>query len=227
MPRRRHQVCKSLASDGDKKADHRGEHGISRKPLRAGMSGDFRWLAVNTRVHTTTNMRTRGCGCIGRPAFPTPSVFRADVFSKPRAHRAAGMRRCVANPTNCHRPPPGLASGEPDDRLRRAIQYSEKPVIESISRGVLDTPLSRSMTTICDAVRLHALKRAFAHPATLMLVASPGAYRGTTHENVALTLPNPASSISTVSPAVSQIVLTRLPVSTISPARRLLPRAAR
>src|ERR1700752_4880522 len=25
---------------------------ISRKPLRAGMSGDFRWLAVNTRVHT-------------------------------------------------------------------------------------------------------------------------------------------------------------------------------
>src|ERR1700693_915484 len=39
-------------NDGGKKADHRGEHGISRKPLRAGMSGDFRWLAVNTRVHT-------------------------------------------------------------------------------------------------------------------------------------------------------------------------------
>ena len=34
MPRRRHQVCKSFASDGGKKADHRGEHGISRKPLR-------------------------------------------------------------------------------------------------------------------------------------------------------------------------------------------------
>jgi hypothetical protein len=26
MPRCRHQVCKSFASDGDKKADHRGEH---------------------------------------------------------------------------------------------------------------------------------------------------------------------------------------------------------
>src|SRR5580698_1263089 len=39
-------------NDCGKKADHRGEHGISRKPLRAGMSGDFRWLAVNTRVHT-------------------------------------------------------------------------------------------------------------------------------------------------------------------------------
>src|ERR1700721_1349833 len=99
MPRRRHQVCKSFASDGDKKADHRGEHGISRKPLRAGMSGDFRWLAVNPRVHTYYPMRTRGCGCIGRPAFPTPSVFRAEVNCKPRTHRAARMRRCVANPS--------------------------------------------------------------------------------------------------------------------------------
>ena len=52
-----------------------------------------------------------------------------------------------------HRPPPGLAFGEPDDRLQRVIQYSETPVIESISRSVLDTPLSRSMTTICEALR--------------------------------------------------------------------------
>jgi hypothetical protein len=43
---------RATADDGGKKADHRGERGISRKPLRAGMSGDFRWLAVNTRVHT-------------------------------------------------------------------------------------------------------------------------------------------------------------------------------
>ena len=72
-----------------------GSARISRKPLRAGMSGVFRWLAVNTRVHTYYPMRTRGCGCIGRPAFPTPSVFRADVFSKPRARGAARSRRCV------------------------------------------------------------------------------------------------------------------------------------
>jgi hypothetical protein len=39
-------------NDGGKKAGRRGERGISRKPLRAGMSGVFRWLAVNTRVHT-------------------------------------------------------------------------------------------------------------------------------------------------------------------------------
>jgi hypothetical protein len=25
---------------------------------------------------------------------------------------------------NCHHPPPGLASGEPDDRLRRVTQYA-------------------------------------------------------------------------------------------------------
>jgi hypothetical protein len=31
-------------------------------------------------------------------------------------------------------------------RLDRAIQYSELAVIESIGRGVLDAPLSRSMT---------------------------------------------------------------------------------
>src|SRR3984893_18827673 len=68
-------------NDGGKKADHRGERGISRKPLPAGLSGDFRWLAVNTRVHTCYPMRTRGCGCIGRPAFPTPSVFRAEIIA--------------------------------------------------------------------------------------------------------------------------------------------------
>jgi hypothetical protein len=42
---------------------------------------------------------------------------------------------------------------------KRATQYSEAFVIEPKSRGVLDTPLSRSMTVF---VRR---KRAFAHPA--------------------------------------------------------------
>src|SRR5882762_3621481 len=45
--------------------------------------------------------------------------------------------------------------------------------------------------------------------------------------NVAATLPSPKSSITTLSPAVSQIVLTRLPVSTISPAERPLLSEAR
>jgi hypothetical protein len=36
------------------------------------MPGDSGDLAVNTRVHTYYTMRTRGCGCIGHPAFPAP-----------------------------------------------------------------------------------------------------------------------------------------------------------
>jgi hypothetical protein len=36
--------------------------------------------AVNTRVHTPTTKRTRGCGCIGHPAFPAPSYFRGTFF---------------------------------------------------------------------------------------------------------------------------------------------------
>jgi hypothetical protein len=50
-----------------------------------------------------------------------------------------------------HRPPPGRRVAPPDDRLQRAIQYSEASVIESRSRSVLDTP--RSMTTRCGAAR--------------------------------------------------------------------------
>jgi len=61
------------AGDGGKKADHRGERAISRKPLRAGMPDDSGDLAVNTRVHSNHYFRTRGCGCTGHPAFPTPS----------------------------------------------------------------------------------------------------------------------------------------------------------
>jgi hypothetical protein len=45
-----------------------------------------------------------------------------------------------------HRPPPGRRIAPPDDRLRRAIQYPRAVVMESRGRGVLDTPLSRSMT---------------------------------------------------------------------------------
>src|SRR5258708_3139881 len=36
---------------------------------------------------------TRGCGCIGHPAFPAPSVISGRmVLAKPRAHSAAGSR---------------------------------------------------------------------------------------------------------------------------------------
>src|SRR6267378_174726 len=43
------------------------------KPLRAGMPGDSGVLVV-TRVRSTTTKCTRGRGCNGHPAFPTPSL---------------------------------------------------------------------------------------------------------------------------------------------------------
>ena len=49
----------------------------------------------------------------------------------------------------CHRPPPGLACGEPDDRLQRAIQYSETFAMNPRSRGVLDTRCA-GMTVRCE-----------------------------------------------------------------------------
>jgi hypothetical protein len=65
------------------------------KPSRAGMPGDSGVLVV-TRVRSTTTKCTRGRGCIGHPAFPTPSLG-AEGKCKPRAHRAAGSRRRVCN----------------------------------------------------------------------------------------------------------------------------------
>ena len=53
--------------------------------------------AVNTRVHTLLPQRTRGCGCIGHPAFPTPLCFqRAKTSGKiPGASRRGGKGMSV------------------------------------------------------------------------------------------------------------------------------------
>ena len=40
-----------------------------------------------------------GCGCIGRPAFPTPSWGESEGTT--RTHRAAGMRRYIQNLLGC------------------------------------------------------------------------------------------------------------------------------
>src|SRR6266849_10475190 len=49
------------------------------KPLRAGMPGESGEPSVTTLVCFIL-FRTRGCGCIGHPAFPTPSVFLGAQF---------------------------------------------------------------------------------------------------------------------------------------------------
>jgi hypothetical protein len=40
-----------------------------------------------------------------------------------------------------HRPPPGLAFGEPDDRLLRAIQYAAAYRLKHDCLGILDRPV--------------------------------------------------------------------------------------
>ena len=59
------------------------------------------------------------------------------------------VKGAVSRPhESCHTPPPGLAFGEPDDRLQRGIQYAEASrLIISVS-GILDHPPSRVMTTV-------------------------------------------------------------------------------
>jgi hypothetical protein len=71
---RPYRACTKLysASDGGKRARSPGRaRRKPLKPLRAGMPGDSGVLVV-TRVLSTTTKCTRGRGCSGHPAFPTP-----------------------------------------------------------------------------------------------------------------------------------------------------------
>jgi len=85
-PRRWRQVLRSCvgptglrqnisANDGGKRARSPGARHKPLKPLRAGMPGDSGVLVV-ARVCSTNTKCTRGCGCSGHPAFPTPSRGR-------------------------------------------------------------------------------------------------------------------------------------------------------
>src|SRR5882724_3223495 len=63
------------ADDGGKRARSPGRaRRKPLKPLRAGTPGDSGVLVV-TRVRSTNTKCTRGRGCNGHPAFPTPFVF--------------------------------------------------------------------------------------------------------------------------------------------------------
>ena len=64
------------ADDGDKTNSSPGRaRNKPLKPLRAGMPGDSGGPSVTTLV-CLFHFCTRGCGCIGHPAFPTPSIGR-------------------------------------------------------------------------------------------------------------------------------------------------------
>src|SRR3989440_6848966 len=56
------------------KPGHRGEHEGNRKTIARGMPGET-GVTVVTMLVCFVLFRTRGFGCIERPAFPAPSEF--------------------------------------------------------------------------------------------------------------------------------------------------------
>src|SRR6201995_727665 len=73
------------------KPGHQGEPGGSRNTIAQGMSDSSgEPVVTNARAiyHTT-----RGCGCTGHPAFPAPSSFRAEVFSKNPGKSRRGIEK--------------------------------------------------------------------------------------------------------------------------------------
>src|SRR5712671_3904701 len=64
------------------KPGHRGEREVSRKTIARGMPGDFR-CDRGDYARMLILFCMRGCGRVGRPAFPAPSVFLGRlVFAK-------------------------------------------------------------------------------------------------------------------------------------------------
>src|SRR6202035_3059961 len=79
--------------------------------------------AVNTRVHTPTTKRTRGCGCIGHPAFPAPSFnFEGDACSNSSAN--SRRENADACPLGCLKLESGIAS---DDTCGHSAKRSTAP----------------------------------------------------------------------------------------------------
>src|SRR6267154_3815310 len=84
--------CALSASDGDNKPITGESTKEPVKTIACGSAGLIRWTCGDyARVLST--FCTRGCGCIGHPAFPTPSGAET-VTAKTRAH-AARSRSCV------------------------------------------------------------------------------------------------------------------------------------
>jgi hypothetical protein len=98
------------------------------KTIAWGMPDVSGASAVNTGVHTHYPQRTPGCGCIGHPAFPAPSVFKGrNEFAKLGRSARREMRSHV-----------GKKKLAVIVRLDRTIQYSEASMIHQREPGVLD-----------------------------------------------------------------------------------------
>ena len=156
------------------------------------------------------------------PGFPCALLFWRDSFlGTIRARRVAGMRSRVSS-TNARHPKSVMP------RFRRGIQYSRDSDVKSRGPGLLDRPVPSTprLRRACGLRRAEALAKA-ASRAMTSGEAARGECKSCAHVNSASARPSPSSSMVTRSPALSQIVLTRLPVSTIWPACKPLPSAAR
>jgi hypothetical protein len=114
-----------------KKPGHRGARNKPLKPLRAGMPGDAGVLVV-TRVLSTNTKCTRGRGCSGHPAFPTPSKGAEDKCTA-RAHRAARSRSRVCTSLRAQRSNPWLQQEERWIAARRPVMPGLDPGIHPSS----------------------------------------------------------------------------------------------
>jgi hypothetical protein len=90
------------------------------KPLRAGMPGDFRCLRCEHPCATFTTQRVRGCGCTGRPAFPTPSFQKGEKVQQNLGRAAPRDARTRISG--------GLSGNEPQlpNRPHMAVIYPAK-----------------------------------------------------------------------------------------------------
>jgi len=72
-----------------------GERGAAVPTIAWGMLDVSGASAVNTRVHIDYPQRTRGCGCIGHPAFPAPSVCKGVTILARLRREVPRERGCV------------------------------------------------------------------------------------------------------------------------------------
>jgi len=84
--------------DGGKRNSSPGRSRISRNTIAWGMPDVSGASALKTRVLTYSPQRTRGCGCIGHPAFPASSSLSwANVFPTSGASRAPRERGVISS----------------------------------------------------------------------------------------------------------------------------------
>src|SRR6266403_6307885 len=104
------------------KPGHRGEHEVSRKTIAQGRPGLFR-CTCGDYARVLYLFRTRGCGCIGHPAFPAPSVLRgANGSCKTSGASRRGNAESHLKPEPRHCEERLVRRSSTSDRVRRSSQ---------------------------------------------------------------------------------------------------------